>query len=64
MQFSWMTKMKDNKNNENSWKDFCFRSNILNKMTKRNDSSVNRFYNKIKSSNEKKKSKEEPKNKK
>jgi len=61
MQFSWMAKMKDNKNNENSWKDFCFKSKILNKITKRNENSLNRLYNKIKSSIEKKKSKEEPK---
>ena len=61
MQFSWMTKMKDNKNNENSWKDSYFRMNILNKITKRKDSSAKRLYNKIKSSIEKEKNKKEPK---
>ena len=65
MQFSWMTKMKDNKNNENSdensWKDFYTRSNILNKIIKRKESCENRLYKKIKGSIEKKKSIEEPK---
>ena len=56
-----MTKMKDNKNNENSWKDSYFRMNILNKITKRNDSSAKRLYNKIKNSIEKEKGKKEPK---
>ena len=63
MQFSWMTKMKDNKNNENSWKDSYFRLNILNKITKRNDSSAKRLYNKIKNSIEKEKGKKDPKSK-
>jgi hypothetical protein len=39
MQFSWMAKMKDNKNNGNSWKDSYVRFNILNKITKRKESS-------------------------
>ena len=57
MQFSWMAKMKDNKNNGNSWKDSYFRLNILNKITKRKESSAKRLYKKIKSSIEKDKSK-------
>jgi hypothetical protein len=61
MQFSWMAKMKDNKNNENSWKDFYIRSNILNKIIKRKESCKHRLYKKIKDSIEKKKSIEEPK---
>ena len=61
MQFSWMAKVKDNKNNENSWKDSYFRLNILNKITKRNDSSAKRLYNKIKNSIEKEKNKKEQK---
>ena len=60
MQFSWMAKMKDNKNNGNSWKDSYFRLNILNKITKRKESSAKRLYKKIKSSIEKDKSKKEP----
>ena len=63
MQFSWMAKVKDNKNNENSWKDSYFRLNILNKITKRNDSSAKRLYNKIKNSIEKEKGKKDPKSK-
>ena len=45
IQFSWMEKKKDNidnKNSENNWKDFCFRSNILNRISKRKESSANR----------------------
>jgi len=61
MQFSWMAKVKDNKNKENSWKDFYFRLNLLNKITKRRDSSAKRLYNKIKSSIEKEKNQKEPK---
>ena len=60
MQFSWMAKMKDNKNNGNSWKDSYFRLNLLNKITKRKDSSNKRLYNKIKNSIEKEKGKKEP----
>ena len=61
MQFSWMAKMKDNKNDENSWKDFYIRSNILNKIIKRKESCKHRLYKKITGSIEKKKSIEEPK---